>query len=82
MISAALICFGLYLTFVPDESPSPWFTPARKILGALGGSRAVTAFWAILGSAHVLESIYTFTLCRKHTGFVVGVSLLVYPPYH
>lgn len=73
-----MIGVALYFTFAPEGSDSPWFTPAQKILGMIGGSLAVKTFWTIMGTGHTLESIYTFILCKRHTSFIVGVSRLLH----
>ena len=49
-------------------------TPIYLLRGVLG-ERALAIQFGTLVVAHILESLYTFSLCRKHsTGFVVGVS--------
>jgi len=61
----------LYITF-PYISPSPLFTPARIIHASLGGL-SMKLVWQVIFIVHILESLYTLSLCKRHrTGFVVG----------
>ena len=57
----------------PPATPVPGFwEPGRAVVGLLGGRIAVTLAWWTVGVFHSLEALYTASLCRKHTGFVVG----------
>jgi hypothetical protein len=69
----------LYITF-PDISPLPLFTPARTIHAYLGGLSTLKLIWQVIAVLHILESLYTLSLCKRHrTGFVVGVRLFIHP---
>lgn len=60
----------------PPEPPVPGFwEPGRAVVGLLGGRIAVKLAWWTVCVCHSLEALYTASLCRKHTGFVVGVSV-------
>ena len=51
-------------------SSQPYALSARSYL-----ELPIKLGWGLLVVTHILESIYTAYLCRKHqTGFVVGVS--------
>lgn len=64
----------LYLSLSPATSASPLFLPAQMIQ-ALIGVTAINLTFYIIAVAHILESLYTLSLCRRHnTGFNVGVS--------
>jgi hypothetical protein len=78
IISVTVIGLSSYLTFAPEGSLSPWFTPAKKILSAIG-YRWMKPFWTAFVAVHSLEGLYTYALCKKHTDFVVGVNLLLFP---
>jgi hypothetical protein len=74
-ISAGLIMLLCYCTYFPRDSDSLLFRPARSLWTMIGGDRALRIAWAVLLIPHALESLYTFTLCRRHrTGLVTGVS--------
>jgi hypothetical protein len=50
---------------------------ARTLSDAVGGVPTVLRVLQITAVAHVLESIYTFSLCKRHrTPFFVGVSAI------
>ncbi|KZP23904.1 hypothetical protein FIBSPDRAFT_910027 [Athelia psychrophila] len=61
-----------YLSY-PDYSPSPLMTPSRVINAFVGGWSTVQyGIWAAVIS-HVLEALYTLSLCIKaKTGFKVA----------
>ncbi len=62
----------LYIGFSPSHPESPLYLPGR-IARSYIGSYFKPVFWSFTG-VHVLESLYTLHLCRKHhTGLVVGV---------
>ncbi|KAG6852828.1 hypothetical protein C0991_008866 [Blastosporella zonata] len=60
-----------YFFFVPTDGSSPLYEPAKFVHSTIG-SAPVNYLTYLIGGAHVLESVYTFTLCRKHTGFFTG----------
>ncbi|KIM89323.1 hypothetical protein PILCRDRAFT_61272 [Piloderma croceum F 1598] len=71
-ITCVVYAILLYITF-PDISPSPLFTPARTIHACLGGLSTLKLIWQVTAVVHILESLYTLSLCKRHrTGFVVG----------
>jgi len=76
-ISITIIGLALYTTFAPKDDPSPWYTPAGKILSAMGGPLALKVFWTTFGIVHTLEGVYTYTLCKKHTNFTVGAEYVI-----
>lgn len=63
----------LYLFVAPIDGRSAWYEPARLVYSMIG-SKPVTWTTYIIGVTHALETAYTYTLCRKHTGFLTGVS--------
>ncbi|KAF9005145.1 hypothetical protein BDQ17DRAFT_1240532 [Cyathus striatus] len=61
----------LYCYFAP-VSDSAAFIPAN-IVRAIVGTAPISYLFYFIAVAHVLESLYTFTLCRRHqTPFTVG----------
>ena len=63
----------LYLHFIQKLSVPPFFAPNAH--HAVQFSLKFTAWFILV--AHTLESLYTFSLCWKHsTGFLVGVSTI------
>jgi len=62
-----------YLAYSPENSLSPSFFPAHYIQ-QLVGVGIFRSLMKLIFSVHVLESLYTLYLCRKHTGFNVGVG--------
>ena len=77
-VTIVVYAWFLYLTY-PDISPSPLFFPARTISLWVGGFSTLRRIWQGILAVHLLESLYTFSLCKKHrTGFVVGVGLFNY----
>ena len=73
--SVALVLGLCYLTYFPRESSSILYRPAQVMWKATGGDLTIRASWILLGILHGIESIYTYTLCRRHrTGFRIGVS--------
>ncbi|KAG6875963.1 hypothetical protein C0993_006548 [Termitomyces sp. T159_Od127] len=66
----------LYLFFTPIDGRSAWYEPARLVHSMIG-STPVTWTTYILGVTHLLETVYTYTLCRKHTSFITGVAYLL-----
>ncbi|KAG6910739.1 hypothetical protein DXG01_008271 [Tephrocybe rancida] len=65
-----------YLFLAPLGGSSPIYEPARLVHATIG-STPVNYFTYLISVAHVLESVYTFTLCRKHTGFVTGSAYVL-----
>ncbi|KAG6844867.1 hypothetical protein H0H87_002990 [Tephrocybe sp. NHM501043] len=65
-----------YLFFTPTTGDSPYFQPAQFVHSTLG-STTIEYFTYSIGVAHLLESVYTFTLCRKHTGFLTGAAYVL-----
>ncbi|KAG5735624.1 hypothetical protein E4T56_gene6970 [Termitomyces sp. T112] len=63
----------LYLFFVPIDGRSFWYEPAR-LVHSLIGPTPVNWTTYIIGLTHVFEAAYTYTLCRKHTGFLTGLA--------
>jgi len=77
-ISAGAILLLCYCTYFPRDSTSPLFRPARFLWTMTGGDRTMSISWAVVWILHGLESLYTFTICRKHhTGFITGVEFHV-----
>jgi hypothetical protein len=77
-ISAGLIMLLCYCTYFPRDSDSLLFRPARSLWTMIGGDRALRIAWAVLLIPHALESLYTFTLCRRHrTGLVTGAAYVL-----
>ena len=73
-----LVAFMWYIFLAPINSTSPFFLPANIVRSYLG-LRAVELGMGFIVLCHFLESLYTFSLCRKHcTGFFVGVRLNVF----
>ncbi|KAJ7280174.1 hypothetical protein C8J57DRAFT_1058193 [Mycena rebaudengoi] len=70
------ICALLYCTFFPKDSSSPLFTPARLVYSYVEGP-VLTSIWEFLFATHGLESLYTFTLTRKHANFSTGVAYIL-----
>jgi len=68
-----IILLIAYLAYSPENSLSPFFFPAHYIL-QLVGVGIFRFLMKLIFSLHVLESLYTFHLCRKHTSFDVGVG--------
>lgn len=74
MVAAPLMLLQAYLAYSPRDSTSPVFYVAHFVQQILGVG-ILRLFSNVLFSAHALESLYTFHLCRKHhTGFSLGVS--------
>jgi len=72
-LTALLIAFLSYCTWFPRSHPSPLFVPAHAIFSAVGGDFTLKLIWCLGALVHVLESVYTYSLCKRHrTGFVVG----------
>ncbi|KIY50315.1 hypothetical protein FISHEDRAFT_39746 [Fistulina hepatica ATCC 64428] len=66
-----------YLYFAPYDNASPLFLPANA-LRSLVGARPINGLAVFIAFAHVLESVYTLSLCRKHhTGFFASVTYVV-----
>ncbi|KAL1718904.1 hypothetical protein EV715DRAFT_290809 [Schizophyllum commune] len=62
--------------FMPPGSTSPLALPGQWLQGFLGQGLLRLAL-GICAGIHALESIYTFTLCRKHqTPFLVGAAYI------
>jgi len=75
LTSGAVTALMAYLAFPPADEvvTSPMFIPSQLVNSLFGSKPFLYAFYSIL-AAHVLESAYTYTLCRRHqTGFFVGV---------
>ncbi|KAG5645478.1 hypothetical protein DXG03_006023 [Asterophora parasitica] len=67
--------FYLYLS--PQDGNSPLYEPARFANDALGPNAVTYALYS-LGVIHVLESFYTFKLCRRHkTGLLTGAAYVL-----
>ncbi|KAJ7485069.1 hypothetical protein B0H11DRAFT_2157375 [Mycena galericulata] len=66
-IGAAVILNTLlpYGAFAPSDDSSPLFIPAQFLHSYIGPKAWKIAF-GILVAAHLLESLYTLHLCRKH----------------
>ncbi|TEB35262.1 hypothetical protein FA13DRAFT_1728057 [Coprinellus micaceus] len=74
--NAGIFLTPLYLSFLApsDTSTSPLLLPVALARQYLGERQIAIAFYITL-TAHVLESLYTFSLCWKHsTPFVVGLQ--------
>lgn len=72
-VTTALMAFTWYTYLAPFNSTSPFFIPANFVRSYVG-FRPVELSVGFIVLSHVLESLYTFSLCRKHsTGFLVGV---------
>jgi len=77
-VTGGMIACLCYCTFFPRGHPSPLFTPAHTIFSAIGGDFTLKLIWGFMVITHTLESVYTYTLCKKHrTGFVVGASYVI-----
>jgi len=68
-----IILLIAYLAYSPENSLSPFFFPAHYIQ-QLVGVGIFRSLMKLILSVHVLESLYTLHLCRKHTSFDVGVG--------
>ncbi|PBL02558.1 hypothetical protein ARMGADRAFT_1072014 [Armillaria gallica] len=67
----------LYIGFSPSHPESPLYLPGR-IARSYIGSYFKPVLWSFTG-VHVLESLYTLHLCRKHhTGLVVGAQYVFF----
>ena len=72
-VATAVVAFAWYTYLAPFNTTSPFFIPANFVRSYVG-FRPVQLFVGSIVLSHVLESLYTFSLCRKHsTGFLVGV---------
>jgi formate hydrogenlyase subunit 4 len=56
------------------QAESSIFDYGRLLVSYVGGLAAIKVSWGIVGVLHPLEALYAFSVCRKHTSFVVGVS--------
>ena len=78
-VTGVYVAFATFAHFAPRSAPPGSLietvsTPIYLLRGVLG-ERALAIQFGTLVVAHILESLYTFSLCRKHsTGFLVGVS--------
>jgi hypothetical protein len=71
--SGLLVSTITYMALSPSASTWSVFSLAHIAHDVIGRTPLNYAFY-VLCVAHVLESVYTFTLCRKHkTGFFLGV---------
>ena len=69
-----LIGLSTLLHLAPLNSPSPLLVPLNFIRQYIPPKAWAFNFYAIFG-IHALESLYTLSLCLKHsTGVLVGVS--------
>jgi len=75
--TAIPIILLIYCTFFPKESTSLFYFPAKFLYPYV--VRGLLQFsWGILVVSHGLESIYTYSLCRRHgTGFLAGAAYVV-----
>jgi len=74
MLVLALVYFTLHLQYPTD----PVFSLAGMILPHIGGQLSVWIAWATVVITHVLEAVYTFSLCKNHrTGFFVGAGYVI-----
>lgn len=72
-VATAVVAFTWYTYLAPFNTTSPFFIPANFVRSYVGFLPVQLSVGSIVLS-HVLESLYTFSLCRKHsTGFLVGV---------
>jgi len=71
MFSIAFYLTLLYLTY-PNISTSTLFDPARAVSAHIGGYSTMKMAWQGTSIIHALESLYILSLCKKHTGFVLG----------
>ncbi|KDQ52499.1 hypothetical protein JAAARDRAFT_138539 [Jaapia argillacea MUCL 33604] len=82
----------VYVTFAPPPSPtdspalSTLLTPASLLREAVGGTQVIKWIWVFMFGVHALESVYTWSLCKKYKlGFgagslyVIGTIFLGYP---
>ncbi|KAJ3875246.1 hypothetical protein F5051DRAFT_357414 [Lentinula edodes] len=66
-----------YFAYVPVNDPSPLFLPARLLGTYVGSSVGYWLLWSV-NATHVLEAVYTWSLCRRHeTGFFVGTLYIL-----
>ncbi|KAJ6558279.1 hypothetical protein B0H19DRAFT_946226 [Mycena capillaripes] len=75
----ALVLFGLvpYAAFAPSTGGSPFLVPAQFLHSYISPKTFKYAFVTAC-AIHVLESLYTLSLCRKHrASFPVTVQYLV-----
>jgi hypothetical protein len=76
--TALAMGFLCYVSFFPRDSTSLLFRPAHFVWSVTGKDRAIMAAWWVAFVLHGLETVYMYSLCRKHrTGFWTGVS---FPP--
>ncbi|KAJ7582083.1 hypothetical protein C8J56DRAFT_865601 [Mycena floridula] len=61
-----------YLAWSPKHSTVPFFAPANYVQNLVPHLFEVIAGTLVV--VHILETMYVFTLCRKHTGFLVGAA--------
>lgn len=71
LVTLVLYALVFYIIYSP-KSTSSLFAPAQFIHSKVGRAPVYILMTALV--VHILEASYTFTLCRKHTGFFVGVS--------
>ncbi|KAF6756609.1 hypothetical protein DFP72DRAFT_272778 [Ephemerocybe angulata] len=68
------VAAGVIAHWAPSESTSPLLYPVAFLRQHLGEKALAFNFWALF-TAHVFESLYTLSLCYKHsTPFFVGLQ--------
>lgn len=77
VVTTALLAFTWYTYLAPFNSASPFFIPVNFVRSYVG-FRPVELSVGFIVFSHALESLYTFSLCRKHsTGFLVGAQYVI-----
>ncbi|TFK71033.1 hypothetical protein BDN72DRAFT_838276 [Pluteus cervinus] len=69
--STILVFILIFPGLCPSESASPFFAlgiAARDYIG----QKVATGLLYTIAVIHILETAYTLSLCRKHTGLLVG----------
>lgn len=69
-----------YLALAPLDKtvyPSPLFLPARLVNSVFGPKPFLYVFYSLV-TAHALEAVYAFILCRRHqTGVFIGAVYVI-----
>jgi len=69
-ISAVLVLITFFLHFFKGQS-SIFGTIADFVISYTGTSIVTFSYWFIIVT-HIPESLYMYSLCRRHTGFLLG----------
>ncbi|KAJ6632458.1 hypothetical protein B0H10DRAFT_1938071 [Mycena sp. CBHHK59/15] len=70
------MCALFYCTFFPKDSAAALFAPARLVHTYVQGP-LLSGIWVFMVVLHALESLYTYSLTRKHATFSTGVAYIL-----